>query len=104
MSERETVHNGAVPGQIFATRPRERRGEERRTVLKAGEIVFKRDFCLMNCVVLDLSSKGARVRPESPEDCPEIFLLRLNDLSCHVCSVIWREADQVGVTFVAELD
>ncbi|MDX1401040.1 MAG: hypothetical protein R3245_03885, partial [Kiloniellales bacterium] len=70
---------------------------------KSSEIVYKKAFCLMNCLVLDLSENGARLRPDDAEACPEVFLLRLTDGVCHVCSVAWREDQELGVMFVAQL-
>jgi hypothetical protein len=40
----------------------ERRSERRRRSLLTGLLKFNRDFCVLECVVRDVSSGGARLR------------------------------------------
>ena len=99
------MSKGEITGQIFATPvAEERRETARKATVKSGEIVYKHTYCIMSCVVLDLSEDGARMKPEDPLACPEVFLLRIKHGACLVCQAIWREKGEVGVKFIAELD
>lgn len=94
-----------VTAQIFeAPSAAERRREPRKTILKSGEILYRQTDCLMACVILDLSERGAMLKPEDPHVCPDVFILRIKEEACHVCQIAWREEALLGVTFIAELD
>jgi hypothetical protein len=82
---------------------KEQRRKDRRTV-KAVAFVYSLDgWPIGECKTLDVSETGAKLTWNSPEELPSEFLLSLSRdgkvrRSCHVK---WREADKVGVKFVA---
>jgi hypothetical protein len=78
----------------------ERRQSERKRMLKRGRIVFRNGFASIDCVVLDLSAGGAKVRTSGFLVLPERFELRIeNGPSCPV-EVAFRGADVTGVRFL----
>ena len=77
----------------------ERRTDRRGRVLKAGKIVFG-GGALINCVVRNLSDKGACLEVVSPVGIPDDFELVFdNDHSRRGCKVAWRSEHRVGVQF-----
>jgi diguanylate cyclase (GGDEF)-like protein len=72
----------------------------RRRVLKRAQIVFKGREAVIDCVVLNLSDRGACLKVESPIGIPEAFDLVLDHATVGNCRVAWRTATQIGVEFV----
>ncbi|HMB77017.1 MAG TPA: PilZ domain-containing protein [Kiloniellaceae bacterium] len=71
---------------------------DRATVIRTGAITFDgRDR--MNCTVMDLSDKGARLRPDDPLKIPDAFSLHLRDIDALPCQVTWRAGLYIGVRF-----
>ena len=94
-----------ITAQIFeVSSAKERRREPRKTTLKSGEILYRQTHCLMACVIMDLSEKGAMLKPEDPKPCPDAFVLRIKDGACYVSQITWRKDALLGVTFIAELN
>ncbi len=56
---------------------------------------------LRDCVMVDVSSKGARLVFEKPDELPEDFTLVLSDRGTprRRCHVTWRTEEEVGVNF-----
>lgn len=77
----------------------ERRGLDRRKMLGSGVISFAGGNCAMDCIVLDLSEGGARIRPADILTCPDEFQLATKQGGRVVCEVVWRRNDIVGVRF-----
>jgi hypothetical protein len=69
-----------------------------RLVLESGE--------LCDCVLSDVSDRGARINVHDSEIIPDNFLLLLagSGAARRKCRVIWREPQQVGVKFETWLD
>ncbi len=91
--------SGDVEKSDFA-RSKERRRSPREKGLRSGRITYSRDGASMVCVVLDLSSHGARLTPADMHQCPSRFSLRLAGKPARECEVVWREKAQMGVKFV----
>lgn len=80
--------------------PLERRNASRRRTLKQGKIIFQDGHCVVDCAVLDMSEKGARVRPSDPLLCPDEFDLKVTHGPIRPCEVVWQKAGIFGVRFV----
>ena len=78
----------------------ERRRASRTSVLKSATVVFNHGNCTMDCLVLDLSKTGARLKPADFLLCPSEFTLRLHNGSVHECDVRWRKKNVLGVRFL----
>ena len=77
-----------------------RRNEARRRVLiKRAQIVFKGREAVIDCVVRNLSDRGACLKVESPIGIPDTFDLVLDNAPVRGCRVTWRSATQIGVAF-----
>ena len=77
----------------------ERRTCTRHKVFKAGTIEFNRAGAI-NCTVRNVSVAGACLEFESPLGIPEAFDLVIRvDRALHHCTVIWRSAGRIGVSF-----
>lgn len=87
-------------GEIFAEPDDEHRREQRQKTLKHGEIVFGRQQCLMQCVIMDLSPHGAKLKPDDPINCPSRFRLHIGDDNTHLCEIAWRRGAFVGARFL----
>lgn len=78
----------------------ERRTLERKRTLKKGSIVFLEGNSGLDCVVLDFTEKGARLRPTDILCCPPQFQLLGPDRQLRLCEVVWRNSDALGVKFL----
>ena len=78
----------------------DKRGSSRMKTLKSGTIVYQNDSCTMNCMILDLSDRGAKLRPIDVTILPETFRLMIAHSSTYSCEVVRRTRDQVAVRFV----
>lgn len=81
----------------------ERRALDRRKILGSGVISFAGGTCAMDCIVLDRSEGGARIRPADVLTCPDEFLLATKQGGRVACEVLWRRADLIGVRFVESI-
>ncbi|MGI8568670.1 MAG: PilZ domain-containing protein [Methylocella sp.] len=77
----------------------EHRHAARHRALKGARIVFKGRAATIDCVVRNLSDRGACLNMESPIGIPDSFDLVLDDASVRHCRVTWRKATQIGVEF-----
>ena len=77
----------------------ERRSVNRRKMLGGGVISYDDGNCTMQCVVLDMSDGGARIRPADALACPDEFLLVTKDGGRAACQIAWRRDEFVGVRF-----
>ncbi len=90
----------SVPQDRTLEMPTQKRQTEvRRRVLKGARIAFKDHATTMDCVVRNLSDRGACLNVESPIGIPDSFDLLLDDASVRHCRVTWRKATQIGVAF-----
>lgn len=82
----------------------DRRNAARRRVFKGAIIVFQDRASTIDCLVRDLSDRGARLKVESPIGIPDSFDLVLEAATVRNCRVTWRKASQIGVEFRETLD
>lgn len=78
----------------------DRRKFERKRVLRRGRIVFRKGHGVIDCVVLDLSAGGARLRAPGLIAVPDHFELRLENGSSYAVEVVTRGFETTGVRFV----
>ena len=78
----------------------ERRQFPRAHVLRRAKIVFRRGHSAIDCVVLDLSTGGARVRIGAWLGMPDRFELRIDNGPSREAEVRFRGVDLAGVRFV----
>ena len=76
------------------------RNHTRSHVLRRGKIVFRRGYGVIDCVVLDLSPDGARLRVGSWLGLPERFELRIDGGPAREARVRYRNLEEIGVQFV----
>ena len=75
------------------------RTKQRRRVLKSGKIGFNGGGAI-DCVIRDMSERGACLKVASPVGVPDAFELVLDDNGySRPCRVKWRKATQIGVEF-----
>ena len=77
----------------------EKRKIRRQRTLKGGVIAFNARFLKLDCIVANLTTKGALLKLDSTEGIPERIELRLVDEEYRVCRVVWRRRDRLGVEF-----
>jgi hypothetical protein len=78
----------------------EKRRVQRTRVLKGARIIFNRHALTVNCVVRNLTNRGACLHVAGTTGIPAAFELTFDDgRSSRGCRVIWRRADRVGVVF-----
>jgi hypothetical protein len=79
----------------------ERRREPRHRTLKSGHIAFNRAGTI-DCRVRNLSPLGAGLEVTSQIGIPDEFMLLVEHGGINQrCRVVWRNATQLGVEFVA---
>ena len=78
----------------------DRRSFQRHHVLRRGSIVFRNGHSAIHCVVLDLSSGGARLRVGEWLGMPDRFELRVDNGLAREAVVRFRALDVAGVEFV----
>jgi two-component system cell cycle response regulator len=76
----------------------DRRELLRKRMLKSGRIVFNNRHSVIDCVVRDLTGKGARLMVASIVGIPDNFELHIGD-DRKVARVVWKSADSLGVAF-----
>ena len=64
-----------------------------------GYITSPQNNQIVHCDILDLSGKGAKIRPTDVSQVPKFFELRMPGQS-YLCEVIRRKGQQLGVQFL----
>jgi hypothetical protein len=77
----------------------ERRRHGRAHVLRRARIVYRRGWSSVDCVVLDLSTGGARLKVGGLLGFPERFELRIDSGPVRDAVVRHRGVDETGVEF-----
>jgi PAS domain-containing protein len=78
----------------------ERRGSERRRVVRAAEIFADGDAGAISCVMVDISQTGARLRIPEGVSVPDRFRLSVEAMAIvATCEVRWRHGNEIGVRF-----
>jgi PilZ domain len=79
----------------------ERRADAPGRRVYGGKIVFNNGSSTLDCVVRDLSPKGARLEVASPIGIPNSFDLHINRNGARYPSkVAWSSGNQIGVMFI----
>jgi hypothetical protein len=78
----------------------ERRKHPRRRVLRRGKIVYRGGHSVLDCVLLDLSAGGARIRTATWLGLPDRFELRMDEGPTHKVEVRYRDLEVAGVRFL----
>jgi hypothetical protein len=87
--------------QLLSKSIGERRTSPRQRRMNGAKIIFNDNSSVINCVVVDLSPKGARLRLASPVGIPDCVDLRIDrNGACFTSKVAWRLANHIGVTFL----
>ena len=77
----------------------ERRQVQRVRTLKSGHVVIDTKTPALECIVRNLSPRGALLMVSSLAGIPESFELLLESKRRHPCRVIWRGENRLGVEF-----
>lgn len=81
----------------------DQRSSERARTFLSGRIIFNNRASLIDCIVRDLSSGGARIAFEHPIDIPKEFELEIPRRNISApARIIWSDAKEHGVTFLSE--
>jgi hypothetical protein len=78
----------------------DRRNSARHRVLRRGSIAFRNGHSVIDCVVLDLSTGGARLRVASWLGMPNRFELRIENGPAREAQVRFRNHELAGIQFV----
>jgi len=78
----------------------ERRAAPRHRVLKSGTIIHSGGKCTMECIILDMSTDGALLKPMDILFCPQEFTLKPQIGEARACEVKWRDGTVAGVRFL----
>lgn len=65
-----------------------------------AHLVFSNGLSNMDCVVLDYSQKGAKLRPTDINAMPKFFELHLAGGAAFLCELTHRKSDHVIVRFI----
>lgn len=77
----------------------ERRWSVRKGLQMSGKIVHKHSRRALSCIILNLSTTGAKVRTANMLGCPDEFELQMTGQRSRECKVVWRSQDTLGVKF-----
>lgn len=83
------------------TQAGEQRGWPRRTLLRSTKILYSNRSCVMDCVIVNMSEGGAKLRPADMAGCPNEFALQVHNNHFLECEVVWRKQNVMGVRFVS---
>lgn len=83
-----------IDGEVFE----DRRKETRHRALKGGRLTFNQGYGALECVVRNVSERGARLRFGDTSGVPSRFDLQISDDErIRVAQVRWRTLTDVGV-------
>lgn len=79
----------------------ERRTSPRGRALKGAKIAFNQKASVMDCIVRNLTDKGALLKVPSTVGIPERFDIKLDtERAYRPCKVVWRRDDSLGIEFI----
>jgi hypothetical protein len=81
----------------------EKRRHQRAHVLRRARIVFRRGYSTIDCVVLDLSPSGARLKVDEWLALPDRFELRIENGARREAEVCFRAMEMTGIRFTDDL-
>lgn len=80
----------------------ERRRLPREKILKSGIIVYDRGTKTMDCMLINFSEEGAKLRPLDALALPQTFELRIGRNAVYFCEFLRRTGCDIGVRFLAK--
>jgi hypothetical protein len=87
---------------ICDLQPVEQRHEKRSPTIKSGQLLYGGAHrTVIDCLVLDISDRGARVETILAADIPEAFFLRSSNGPERQAYRRWASGQQIGLEFVA---
>jgi len=78
----------------------DRRETDRDETHSGAYLVCQGSPSVMDCRILDLSSKGARIWVPDTAGIPKFFELHTPEGEAYLCELIRRKADHIGVQFL----
>jgi hypothetical protein len=85
------------------TQDSDSRRDRRQRTLKDGKIIINENKSIINCVIRDVSTTGAKLKIPATTELPKEFkLLLVSDNRIVPVARVWRRGDLVGVHFLAE--
>jgi hypothetical protein len=79
----------------------DRREHQRHAVEIDGKLIFADGRCAFDCVIIELSEGGARVRLSVEVDLPrKVYFWQMKTGSVLDCEVRWQEHKLVGLRFI----
>ena len=80
----------------------DRRGNDRRTALKTGRIVYDDGKSVIMCRIRNISEGGARLELGTAQLLPHYFELQMQGMPSRVCNLRWAKGNVIGVAFMTE--
>ena len=77
----------------------EKRKAQRQRVLKSGKIIFANGSFTVDCMIRNLSDRGARLQVPTTVTIPDRFTFLDAHGGSKSARVIWRKANLIGVAF-----
>ena len=78
----------------------EARKVQRMPAYLGGKIIFSQNYCVFDCLIKNISPKGARITIESVRNVPDSFKLYIARYEkVFQCKTQWRGTGQLGVSF-----
>jgi hypothetical protein len=91
-----TENSIGLDGEVFA----DRRCETRHRVFKGGRLSFNKGYGALECVVRNLSDRGARLALGETTAVPNAFSLQISGEDVVRTAIVrWRSTNAVGVAF-----
>lgn len=81
------------------------RGIPRQRVLLGGIVIFGAALMTRDCTLRDLTDFGARIKLRAAHDiAAPITLLVATTGAAYDCDIIWREGEEIGLSFIRRLN
>lgn len=78
----------------------DQRDDRRQRMLKAGKVEFGKQGGAVDCIIRDLTGKGARIHLSQAFHVPvEVKLLIVKDGEVRTCRRVWQKGQEVGLAF-----
>jgi hypothetical protein len=79
----------------------ERRPDRRRRSFLAGQVTFDDGKRVFDCVIRDITDRGARIAIPQEQTFPPCFhLIRMRERVVHECAVVWMKDGEAGLSFL----
>jgi len=79
----------------------ERRPERRRRSFLAGRVTYSDGKQVFDCVIRNLTDRGARITvPERQMIPPSFHLIDMRGRVVHACAVVWMKDGEAGLSFL----